>query len=39
MHFQGLPGTSRQYDIAADVFAFGICTLEVTQLRIQTETW
>ena len=25
----GLPGTSRQYDTAADVFAFGICTLEV----------
>ncbi|CAB4009154.1 nuclear receptor-binding -like, partial [Paramuricea clavata] len=33
----GLPGTSRQYDTAADVFAFGICTLEMTALELQDK--
>lgn len=33
----GLPGTIRQYDTAADVFAFGICTLEMTALELQDK--
>lgn len=27
----GLPGASRQNDTAVDIYAFGICTLEVNK--------
>ncbi|XP_028399453.1 nuclear receptor-binding protein-like [Dendronephthya gigantea] len=33
----GLPGTSRQYHTAVDVFAFGICTLEMAALELQDK--
>lgn len=33
----GQPGTSRQYNTAADVYAFGMCSLEMTALELQDK--